>query len=75
MEQLIIDQDILEIPDRDYTAEALIPSSALKELCKELKGLGSELQITIENEIISFDIYGDLIKVNLKISPQVRKIL
>jgi len=68
--QIILDQDKVMIPDREYPCEALIPTSLLVEICQELKGVGDTLKLSIAERHLSLYASDEVMKLDMTIKDR-----
>eukprot|EP01103_Thecamoeba_quadrilineata_P020821 TRINITY_DN915_c0_g1_i2.p1 TRINITY_DN915_c0_g1~~TRINITY_DN915_c0_g1_i2.p1 ORF type:complete len:122 (+),score=4.99 TRINITY_DN915_c0_g1_i2:268-633(+) len=57
---MILETDSVTIPELNYPCEILMKAQSFAEMCKELKGFGETLTISVENESISFEVSDEV---------------
>eukprot|EP00735_Rhodelphis_limneticus_P009361 TRINITY_DN2705_c0_g1::TRINITY_DN2705_c0_g1_i1::g.27438::m.27438 TRINITY_DN2705_c0_g1::TRINITY_DN2705_c0_g1_i1::g.27438 ORF type:complete len:260 (+),score=88.76,sp/Q43124/PCNA_BRANA/62.55/7e-121,PCNA_N/PF00705.13/2.1e-55,PCNA_C/PF02747.10/3e-54,Rad1/PF02144.11/1.9e-06,Rad9/PF04139.8/3e-06 TRINITY_DN2705_c0_g1_i1:78-857(+) len=65
-----IDQEHLGIPDTDYAASVVMPSSEFQRICRDLTVLGDAVTIGITKEGIKFSCKGDIGNANIHLKPK-----
>ncbi|KAL6069527.1 hypothetical protein QOT17_007550 [Balamuthia mandrillaris] len=53
--QIVLDQERISMPDREYCCEILMPTSVLASSCTELQGLGEQLRIAVSDEELTLE--------------------
>jgi len=66
--QMVIEQDNVVIPDREYMCRVLMPTSVLFQICEEIKSFGDMLQIKVDRSHIKFLANNEMEEVKITIS-------